>query len=62
MSTKCHYPIGTQDGRTLFCDQHAELWFCETHNEMALRGCLDVPYTDGETPRQIIREHYREQF
>jgi hypothetical protein len=32
------------------------------HTGMAERGCLDIPYTDGSTPREIIREHYHVQF
>ena len=55
-------PSRYAERQDVFCDNHAELWFCETHNEMALRGSLDSPYTDGSTPRSIIREHFHEQF
>jgi hypothetical protein len=61
MKTKCQYPIGTQNGKTLFCDQtgvqRLGFCFCETHTGMAERGCLDIEYTDGTTPREIIKDN-----
>jgi hypothetical protein len=55
----CQYPIGTQDGKDMFCDceavQEVEGYlFCSLHAPMAERGCLDHEYTDGTTPRGII--------
>jgi hypothetical protein len=55
----CQYPIGKQDGRDVFCGGDAEQQvegyrFCSLHAPMAERGCLDIEYSDGTTPRGII--------
>jgi len=55
----CQYPIGTMDGKDIFCSRDAiqeveEYLFCDLHGPTAERGCLDFEYTDGTTPRGII--------
>jgi hypothetical protein len=60
--TNCQYPLGTQDGCPIFCNRYAAhrvegLRFCELHTLMAIH-CLDMPYTDGTTPRQIIERNH----
>lgn len=60
--TICQYPIGTQDDKAMFCDRDAAhevegFSFCELHTMMAVRGCLDIQYTDSTTPREIIKDN-----
>ncbi len=61
MSKGCRYPLGTQDGETIFCGRTAAhmaegFRFCESHVMMVVRGGLDFEYTDGTTPRELIRD------
>jgi hypothetical protein len=62
----CQYPIGTMDGKDIFCGRDAireieGYLFCSLHAPMAERGCLDIEYTDGTTPREIIESAEQEQ-
>lgn len=65
--TICQYPIGTQDDKAMFCDRDAAhevegFSFCELHTMMAVRGCLDIQYTDSTTPREIIKDNTQPRF
>ena len=62
----CQYPLGTQDGKDIFCDRDAVqevegYLFCSLHAPMAERGCLDSEYNDGTTPRGIIESAEQKQ-
>ena len=56
LNNTCKFPNGKMDGRDVFCGRDAVQevegsLFCSLHAPMAERGCLDIEYTDGTTPR-----------